>query len=247
MAFPGPRWPSGTKPEKRHYRKNRRSKATTTMMDQQNFEATRPVSADPAVALAEALGQLPKATVKTSLKASPRSPAPKAKIETRATVESLAQGHGLKLGDQNGLTIRRIKRGKGYSFIRANGTAIRHVGTIKRLHSMAVPPAYREVRYSADPASHLQAVGLDAAGRLQYRYHADWEKVREHRKAHRLARLVAALPKIRRNVSMHLKGDAPTRQFALSAAIELNARTAVPPRTESYARPNGTTRGSSPP
>ena len=60
---------------------------------------------------------------------------------------------------------------------------------------MAVPPAYRDVRYSADPSSHLQAVGIDAAGRLQYRYHVDWEKVREQRKAHRLARLVAALPK----------------------------------------------------
>ncbi|MEO8321801.1 MAG: DNA topoisomerase IB, partial [Bradyrhizobium sp.] len=206
------------------------------MMDQQNFEATRPVSADPAVALAEALGQLPKAT----LKASSKVLTPKAKIETRATVESLAQGHGLKLGDQNGLTIRRIKRGKSYSFIRANGTPIRHVGTIKRLNSMAVPPAYREVRYSADPASHLQAVGLDAAGRLQYRYHADWEKVREHRKAHRLARLVAALPKIRRNVSMHLSGDEPTREFALSAVIELIARTAIRPGNESYARLNGT-------
>ena len=109
---------------------------------------------------------------------------------------------GLKLGDQNELTIRRIKRGKNYSFVRANGTAIRHAGTIRRLNSMAVPPAYQEVRYAPDPTSHLQAVGRDAAGRLQYRYHSDWEKVREQRKAHRLARLVAALPKIRRNVSI---------------------------------------------
>ncbi len=77
-------------------------------------------------------------------------------------------------------------------------------------------------------------------GRLQYRYHADWEKVREQRKAHRLARLVAALPKIRRNVSMHLSGDAPTREFALSAVIELIARTAIRPGNESYARLNGT-------
>src|ERR1700712_3123286 len=157
------------------------------MMDQQNFEAPRPVSADPAVALAEALGQLPKA--------------PATKTVNGTSVESLAQELGLTLGDQNELTIRRIKRGKNYSFVRANGTPIRHVGTIKRLNSMAVPPAYEEVRYSPDPASHLQAVGRDAAGRLQYRYHSDWEKVREQRKAHRLARLVAALPKIRRNVS----------------------------------------------
>lgn len=199
------------------------------MMDQQNLEPVRPASADPAVALAELLGQLPK----------PAAEKPKA-IVAKTTVEELAQELGLKLGDQNDLTIRRIKRGKSYSFIRANGTRIKHVGTIRRLSRMAVPPAYRDVRYAADPSSHLQAVGIDAAGRLQYRYHADWEKVREQRKAHRLGRLVAALPKIRRNVSKHLAGDEPTREFALSAVIELIARTAIRPGNESYARLNGT-------
>jgi DNA topoisomerase-1 len=203
------------------------------MMDQQNFEAAPPVSVDPAVALAEALGQLPKQP--------PKAPPPaKPKIVATTSVEALAEELGLKLGDQNELTIRRIKRGKKYSFVRANGTAIRDLGTIKRLNSMAVPPAYEEVRYAADPASHLQAVGRDAAGRLQYRYHSDWEKVREQRKAHRLARLVAALPKIRRNVSAHLSGEEPTREFALSAVIELIARTAIRPGNESYARLNGT-------
>src|SRR5580658_796016 len=115
-------------------------------MDQQNFEATRPVSADPAVALAEALGQLPKEPSK--------APAKSAKPEltiVKTSVEELASDLGLTLGEQNELTIRRIKRGKGYSFIRANGTAIRHAGTIRRLNRMAVPPAYREVRYAPDP------------------------------------------------------------------------------------------------
>src|ERR1700735_3856026 len=209
------------------------------MMDQQNFEATRPASADPAVALAQALGQLPKAPppqaplAKTSASARPG-------IAAKTSVEALARDLGLTLGDQNELTTRRIKRGKNYSFVRANGTPIRHVGTIRRLNRMAVPPAYQQVRYAPDPASHLQAVGRDAAGRLQYRYHSDWEKVREQRKAHRLARLVAALPKIRRNVSAHLSGDQPTREFALSAVIELIARTAIRPGNESYARLNGT-------
>ena len=198
------------------------------MMDQQNFEAARPVSADPAVALAQALGQLPKAPPSKASLAKTSATA-KLAIIAKTSVEALAGELGLKLGDQNELTIRRIKRGKNYSFIRANGTAIRHVGTIKRLNSMAVPPAYQQVRYAPDPASHLQAVGRDAAGRLQYRYHSDWEKVREQRKAHRLARLVAALPKIRRNVSTHLSGDQPTREFALSAVIELIARTAIRP------------------
>jgi DNA topoisomerase-1 len=96
------------------------SKATKVMTDQQNFEAVRPVSADPAVALAEALGQLPKTPV--------------AKPQLAASVETLAKGLGLTIGDQNELTIRRIKRGKSYSFVRANGTPIRHTGTIKRLN-----------------------------------------------------------------------------------------------------------------
>jgi len=198
------------------------------MMDQQNFEASRPESADPAVALAEALGQGPQKRSKQSL------------LAGKTSVESLASELGLKLGDQNELTIRRVKRGKAYSFVRANGTPVKDSSTIRRLKSMAVPPAYVQVRYSPDPASHLQAVGRDAAGRLQYRYHSDWEKVREQRKAHRLARLVAALPKIRRNVSLHLSGDEPTREFALAAVIELIARTAIRPGNESYARLNGT-------
>src|SRR3977135_1079611 len=143
------------------------------MTDKQNLEAPRTVSADPAVSWAEALGQLPKI------------PPAKPNLAGKTSVEALASELGLKLGDQNELTIRRIKRGKSYSFVRANGRPIRHAGTIKRLNSMAVPPAYAEVRYAPDPTSHLQAVGRDAAGRLQYRYHSDWEKGREHRKAHR--------------------------------------------------------------
>ena len=200
------------KSDNRHLEQAAQSEAYKAMMDQQNFEAGRPVSADSMVVPASA----------------------------PASVEALAREIGLKLGDQNELTIRRIKRGKAYSFVRANGTPVRHLGTIKRLKAMAMPPAYAAVRYSPDPASHLQAVGVDAAGRLQYRYHADWEKVREQRKAHRLSKLVAALPKIRRNVSAHLSGDEPTREFALSAVIELIARTAIRPGNESYARLNGT-------
>jgi len=202
------------------------------MMDQQNFEPAGSALADPAVALAKALGQWPPA--------SPRKLSAKSAAHAAPSVEFLAKELGLTLGDQNQLTIRRVKRGKSYAFVRANGSHIRDPRTIRRLHAMAVPPAYAEVRYSPDPNSHLQAVGRDAAGRLQYRYHTDWEKIREHRKAHRLAKLVAALPKIRRNVSMHLSGEEPTREFALAAVIELIARTAIRPGNESYARLNGT-------
>src|ERR1700710_2160419 len=213
MATPGPSGPAGTKRQLTALADYSRSKASKVMMDQQNFEAPRPVSADP----------VPVVT--------PKHP---------ASVETLAKELGLKLGDQNELTIRRVKRGKNYSFVRANGTLVKDTSTIRRLKAMAMPPAYVEVRYSPDPSSHLQAVGRDAAGRLQYRYHSDWEKVREQRKAHRLARLGGGFPKIRRNASAHLSGDAPTREFALAAVIELIARTAIRPGNESYTRLNGT-------
>ena len=113
------------------------------MMDQQNIGTMRPASADPAaVALAKALGQWPKST-------GFKRPSPKDKFDSAAptSVEALARELGLRLGDQNELTIRRIRRGKGYSFVRPNGAHIRDARTIRRLHAMAVPPAYREVRY----------------------------------------------------------------------------------------------------
>jgi DNA topoisomerase I len=206
------------------------------MMDQQNFEAVRPGSADPDVALAKALGQWPPKPPRRKLTLKDL----KAKPAAKTSVEELAEELGLTLGEQAELTIRRVKRGKSYSFTRANGTTVRDVSTIRRLKAMAMPPAYRHVRYSPDPNSHLQAVGVDAAGRLQYRYHSDWEKVREQRKAHRLAKLVAALPRIRRAVNKHLAGEEPTREFALSAVIELIARTAIRPGNESYMRMHGT-------
>src|SRR5437868_1292758 len=136
-------------------------------MDQLNYETKRSGKADPDVALAKALGQWPPAPsprqrrkidlAKIDLKTSGAGAA------APASVEVLARELGLKLGEQNELTIRRIKRGKGYAFVRANGAHIRDAKTIRRLHAMAVPPAYREVRYAVDPALHLQAVGVDAA------------------------------------------------------------------------------------
>ena len=107
-------------------------------------------------------------------------------------------------------------------------------------HKLAVPPAYQDVLYAEDPAAHLQATGRDAQGRLQYRYHPDWEKVREIRKARRLARLADALPRIHRSLGRHLASMEPNRQFTFAAVIELVARSAIRPGSESYARLRGT-------
>ena len=158
----------------------------------------------------------------------------------RASSSALARRLGLRLITADALTITRRRCGRGYAYYMADGSPIRDRAVVRRLNALAVPPAYIDVRHAEDPRGHLQAVGRDAAGRLQYRYHPEWEKVREARKAQRLAHLAAALPRIRRNVTRHLAGCEPTREFALSAVIELVARTAIRPGSESYARERGT-------
>src|SRR5262245_49415176 len=157
-----------------------------------------------------------------------------------SSAAALAKRLGLRLANREELCIRRRRCGKGYAFYTATGERIADDAVVRRLNALAVPPAYADVLYAEDPGAHLQAVGRDAAGRLQYRYHPEWEKVREARKAHRLTRLVQALPRIRRSVAQHLGAREPARELALAAVIELIARSAIRPGSENYARLNGT-------
>jgi len=157
-----------------------------------------------------------------------------------SSAAALAKRLGLRLVTTEALTIQRRRAGRGFAYYAADGRLIRDRAVIGRLRSLAVPPAYVDVLCAEDPSAHLQAIGRDAAGRRQYRYHAKWEKVREARKAHRLARLVDALPRIRRSVAQHLSAGEPTREFALAAVVELVARSAIRPGSESYARLRGT-------
>jgi len=161
------------------------------------------------------------------------------KLSSQLAARALAR-LGLRYVSTDELTIRRKRIGDRFTFVSARGRTVRDEITRARLKRLAVPPAYEEVLYASDPRAHIQAIGRDAAGRLQYRYHAEWEKVREQRKARRLRRLVEALPRIRRAVNKHLGLAEPTREFALSAVIELVSCSAIRPGSESYAKSNGT-------
>jgi DNA topoisomerase-1 len=156
------------------------------------------------------------------------------------TAIKFARRLGLHYVSSDVLAIRRRRCGKGWSYLARDGRAIRDQAMIKRLASLAVPPAYQDVLYAEDPAAHLQAIGRDAAGRLQYRYHSEWEKVRETRKARRLARLADVLPRIRRSVGQYLGSEEPTRELALAGVIELVACSAIRSGSESYAKLHGT-------
>jgi DNA topoisomerase-1 len=155
------------------------------------------------------------------------------------TTKRLARRLNLTLVRPDDLTWLRRRHGQSFRYLNAQGSPLRSSSALKRLKSLAMPPAYEDVRYAADPMAHLQAIGRDATARLQYRYHADWEKVREMRKARRLSRLVGALPKIRRKVAQILAGREPTREFALATVVEMVARTAIRPGNDSYTKMHG--------
>lgn len=148
--------------------------------------------------------------------------------------------NGLTRGTPEMLLLRRQRCGKGFRFVDADGGTIKDPGIIVRLKSLAMPPAYANVRYAADPAMHLQAVGEDAAGRLQYRYHPDWLQVRESLKARKLENLAKSLPVISRAVRRCLRSDkADVRQVA-AAVVYLVSKTALRAGSDAYARERGT-------
>lgn len=161
-------------------------------------------------------------------------------MSQRSAVVRLAEERGLVIVGPEALTLRRQRCGKGFAFLARSGAFVRDVGEIKRLKALAVPPAYRNVRFAADGAAHLQAIGEDAAGRLQYRYHPRWAEVREALKARRLARLARALPALRRAIGRSLAADVVDRRFVAAAVVELVRLSAIRAGGEEYARERGT-------
>lgn len=145
----------------------------------------------------------------------------------------------LKRVSVEALNISRRRAGKGFSYLDADGGRVADTATLARIRSLAIPPAYRDVRIAADPRAHLQAVGHDEAGRVQHRYHADWEKVRERRKLARLQRLIEALPKLRAAIARDLRERPLSREKALACAAAIIDRCHIRVGNETYARANG--------
>jgi hypothetical protein len=170
----------------------------------------------------------------------PGSPTSKSRNGATPPAIALAKRLGLRYVATDALSIRRRRCGRGWTYIGIDGQSIQDPKIVRRLARLAVPPAYQDVLYAADPAAHLQAVGRDAAGRLQYRYHSQWEDVRESRKARRLARLANALPQVRRSVGQYLAANHQTREFACAAVTELVACSAIRAGSEYYRRLHGT-------
>lgn len=153
---------------------------------------------------------------------------------------TLAKKLGLRIAEPASLTIRRKPEGESWSYWSDRGRRISDKRVVLRLNKLAMPPAYEDVRLAADARAHIQAIGRDAAGRLQYRYHPDWEKVRDIRKTQQLIDLIEVLPRIRRALAAKLGEETLSREFALAAIIELIAASAIRAGSEEYARDHKT-------
>jgi DNA topoisomerase-1 len=158
--------------------------------------------------------------------------------EDRA-IRVAAREAGLRLVEPDALRIERRRAGTGFSYLDADGKRITDRATLDRIRSLAIPPAYEAVRIAEDERAHIQAIGRDDAGRIQYRYHPDWERVREQRKVRRLARLVDCLPKIRTTVRRHLGLPAVSREKAAACAVAMIDGALIRVGNEEYARVDG--------
>ena len=134
--------------------------------------------------------------------------------------------------------IRRRRSGRGFAYVCADGRAPDEE-TKARIRALGIPPAWNDVWICAFPNGHLQAVGTDAAGRLQYLYHAAWTARRDVAKFDRMLRFAAALPRARRRVATHLRDADPTRRRALACAFRIMDSALVRTGSEEYATASG--------
>jgi DNA topoisomerase IB len=118
--------------------------------------------------------------------------------------------------------IARRRRGRGFEYRDPAGERIDDPEVLERIAALAIPPAWREVWICMDPLGHLQATGLDAAGRKQYLYHDQWRTHRDRLKFDSMLAFGEALPRLRRRVSRDLgQGGELSRGRVLACAVRL--------------------------
>jgi DNA topoisomerase-1 len=144
----------------------------------------------------------------------------------------------LRRTDCSGPGIARRRAGRGFVYHDA-GERVESPEVLARIRELGIPPAWRAVWICPDPNGHLQATGIDAAGRKQYRYHDAWRARRDAEKFADMTRFARALPGLRERVEADLTGaDEPTRERVLAAAVRLLDRGFFRIGTEEYAVTN---------
>jgi DNA topoisomerase-1 len=174
------------------------------------------------------LGELRKTTTLLSRKAKSARPDPRA--------SAIAAGLHYTTDSRPG--IRRVRQGASFRYLTPEGRTIRNADELRRIRALVIPPAWKDVWISADPRGHLQAVGRDARGRKQYRYHPKWRLVRDETKYHRLIGFAQALPAIRARTTRDLRNSKLTREKVLAAVVQLLEKTLIRVGNDEYAREN---------
>ncbi len=137
---------------------------------------------------------------------------------------------------QNGISRKRSGKGWSYSL---DGKAIHIKMILERIRSLAIPPAWTDVWICPDPDGHLQATGLDAKGRKQYRYHKRWAAARGQVKYHRLHSFGKQLPQLRKQVQHDLRKKGLPQEKVLAGVVALIERTRIRVGNVQYEHTNG--------
>ena len=117
--------------------------------------------------------------------------------------------------------IRRVGRGRGFSYEEVDGATITDREVIDRINELAIPPAWKEVWICPHPNGHIQATGIDAAGRKQYLYHPYWREARDREKFGEMERFAKSLPKMRELTKADLSRRGLARERVLACAVQL--------------------------
>jgi len=136
--------------------------------------------------------------------------------------------------------IARKGRGRGFQYFAADGTAISDEDTLDRVRSLVIPPAWKDVWISEHPRGHVQATGIDAAGRKQYRYHDDWRTRRDSEKFDSMIDFARSLPTLRSRVAADLETTELGEAQILACATRLLDRGFFRVGSEGYAEENET-------
>ncbi|HKP16891.1 MAG TPA: hypothetical protein VJT84_00340 [Gaiellaceae bacterium] len=137
--------------------------------------------------------------------------------------------------------IRRVRRGRGFAYIDdSTGERITDEDTLERIRSLVIPPAWEDVWICPHLNGHIQAVGTDARGRKQYRYHDAWRARRDQEKFDDMVEFARALPRLRKMAARHLRQREPSRERVLAGAARLLDRGFFRIGGESYAEENET-------
>jgi DNA topoisomerase-1 len=134
--------------------------------------------------------------------------------------------------------IARRRAGKGFRYVGPDGETVRNPDTLRRIRSLVIPPAWKDVWITTDPRGHLQATGRDAKGRKQSRYHPRWRAVRDETKYERMLLFGTALRRIRERVEEHLALPGLPREKVLATVVRLMDSTLIRVGNDEYAKEN---------